>query len=115
MKSFHKQFILTIFVVVCFCILLSSVIYGAVEDRENYSISYSYAKSDGNLQDFDSTDRHIFFACWNTSSVDVFNVDGAFEFSISFTDYQNGGIYLRAHDNFMYIMKKYQVFSGEPL
>lgn len=87
-----------------------------IASQEKAVISTTYGPR-GNSSSYDTTDTHIYFLYTERAScVDVFDHNGNFQFSLHFSSRENGSMFIRCHDGYLYVSTKYGnvfVFDGE--
>ena len=87
-----------------------------IVSQEKPAVSTVYGPR-GNSSSYDITDTHIYFLYTERAScVDVFDHNGSFQFSLHFSGRENGSMFIRCHDGYLYVSTKYGnvfVFDGE--
>ena len=72
-----------------------------------YSIIYDNGIRHGSMNDYDATNKYVYFAySEHQSLVDVFNDKGDYLFSIQFVDQAKGVISIRCMDDFLFVSLK---------
>ena len=78
----------------------------AAEENESWHISMQQGSRKHDYYDCDATGEYLYFSYTEYSCVDVYNLDGVFQYSIILPDRQNGGVRVRCLENRVYISAK---------
>ena len=84
-------------------------------EHDTWVICYQQGVRNSDFYQYDATDNFIFFSYSEYSCVDVYNMDGIFQFTLIFPNKQNGGVNVRCIGNNVYISTKdseVYVFDG---
>ena len=87
----------------------TGTVYAAEEsavESESWYISEQRGVRRFDFYDCDATGEYLYFSYTEYSCVDVYNLDGVFQYSIILPDRQNGGVRVRCLENRVYISAK---------
>ena len=105
--------------IIVFCAIIVNTIFPdrTPPGRDTCVIGYEQGARRVPYDECDSTDAYVFYLYGNTGCmVDAYNLDGEFQFTLFFTDSQNGVMHIRCENNLLYVSTKKDsvfIFDGD--
>lgn len=119
-----KRAVLVLWVLLVMNFVLPSVSAGTEpvvpvhKSVEAYYITEGPYTRRSSVYDYDATDQYVYLAYPDDAAVDVYDLNGHYQFSITFEHRERGDLLLQCVDNLLYVRSKYGnvfVFDGREL